>query len=114
MFESIIEIRNEESSQAESAIMRPRNLADATEIGSHLRHGRQCIVDLTGMDMEVAQRIADFLGGVCSGIGGSTTRINNGIFVVSPKSHKVSPFNYNEAEPFYYSSMTSMKRASGD
>ena len=73
----------------ESIILRPKVVDDAVEICNHMRSGRMCIVDLTGLNNSNAQRIADYLGGVCHALDGVTTRVNEGIFTVAPHTHKV-------------------------
>ena len=73
----------------ESIILRPKIVDDAVEICNHMRSGRMCIVDLTGLNNANAQRIADYLGGVCHALDGVTTRVNEGIFTVAPHSHRV-------------------------
>ena len=75
--------------QNESIIMRPKVIEDAVEICQHIRAGRMCIVDLTALNNPHAQRIADYLGGVCHALDGVTTRVNEGIFTVAPQTHRV-------------------------
>ena len=96
----------------ETVIARPKVIDDAVEIGNHVRGGRMCIVDLTNLPAGEAQRIADYLGGVCLAIDGQTTRVNNGIFAVSPQNHRVLS-DYRE-ESSYGGSANLFKRASSD
>ena len=97
---------------AETVIVRPKVIDDAVEIGNHVRGGRMCIVDLTNLQASEAQRIADYLGGVCLAVDGQTTRVNNGIFAVSPQSHRV--MNDYRDESAAFSSGAMFKRASSD
>jgi len=75
---------------SESIISHPQDINDAVEICNHVRAGRMVIVDLSGLDPVNAQRIADYLGGVCHSLDGDTKRVNNGIFTVAPKNHRVT------------------------
>lgn len=84
---------------SETVIMHPKNMEDAVEIGSHVRSGRMCIVDLTGVPTSEAQRIADYLCGNSDALDGAITRVNNSIIAVSPPSHRVMP-DYREEAPF--------------
>lgn len=84
---------------SESIIMHPKNMEDAVEIGSHVRSGRMCIVDLTGVPTAEAQRIADYLCGNSDALDGAITRVNNTIITVSPPNHRVMP-DYREENPF--------------
>lgn len=85
--------------QSESVIMYPKNMEDAVAIGSHVRSGRMCIVDLTGVPTSEAQRIADYLCGNSDALDGAITRVNNTIITVSPPNHRVMP-DYREESPF--------------
>jgi FtsZ-interacting cell division protein YlmF len=85
--------------QSESIIMHPKNMEDAVEIGSHVRSGRMCIVDLTGVPTPEAQRIADYLCGNSDALDGAITRVNNTIITVSPPNHRVMP-DYRDESPF--------------
>jgi len=90
---------NNDNKSIESMVMHPKVIEDAVIIGDHVRSGRMCIVDLTNLETQDAQRIADYLGGVCRALDGSTTRVNNGIFTVSPQNHRVSA-EYREEDAY--------------
>jgi FtsZ-interacting cell division protein YlmF len=83
---------------SETLIIHPKNMEDAVAIGSHVRSGRMCIVDLTGVPTPEAQRIADYLCGNSDALDGSITRVNGTILAVSPPNHRVMP-DYRE-DPF--------------
>ena len=72
-------------------ISHPKVVEDAVALADHVCGGMLCIVDLTGLEEIEAQRIADYLGGVCQALDGTTTRVNNGIFTVSPSNFRVMP-----------------------
>jgi cell division inhibitor SepF len=84
---------------SESYIMHPKTMEDAVEIGSHVRSGRMCIVNLTGVQNPEAQRIADYLCGISDALDGSIQRVNNTIITVSPPNHRVMQ-DYREESPF--------------
>jgi cell division inhibitor SepF len=84
---------------SESVIKHPKTMDDAVEIGSHVRSGRMCIVELTGVADKEAQRIADYLCGLCDGIDGSITRVNGSVITVAPPSHRVMP-DYSDESLF--------------
>jgi len=85
---------------AETIISHPNGVEDAIQLGNHVRHGRMCIVDLTGLDKVEAQRVVDYLSGVCMALDGVTTRVNHGIFTVSPPNHRVTA-TYGNPDPKY-------------
>ncbi|MCL2372174.1 MAG: cell division protein SepF [Defluviitaleaceae bacterium] len=81
---------NVDNANIETIIKHPNEVADAMEICAHVKSGRMVIVDLSGVDAGVAQRIADYLGGMAYGVDGETSRVNDYIFTVSPRNHRVS------------------------
>lgn len=85
--------------RAESIIKYPKNMEDAVEIGQHVRSGRMCIVDLTGVPNDEAQRIADYLCGNSDALDGAITRVNQTIITVSPTNHHVRT-DYREDSHF--------------
>jgi len=85
---------------AETYLVHPKVMDDAVEIGSHVRNGRMCIVDLTGVASTEAQRIADYLCGCSDTVDGSVNRISNTIIAVSPRNHKVMRDYRGDSSPF--------------
>jgi len=61
-----------------------RSIDDAPDVVNNLRVNHVCIVNLEGVELEVAQRIADFLGGASFAMNGSIEKINENIFVMAP------------------------------
>lgn len=76
-----------------AVIAHPKDIKDATKICDDICSGRMVIVDLSKLDSSTAQRIADYLGGVVHTLQGNTSRINQGIFAISPKDFEVSSHN---------------------
>jgi cell division inhibitor SepF len=73
-----------------AVIAHPKEIKDASKLCDDICNGKMVIVDLSSLDSVNAQRIADYLGGVVHTIQGNTTRVNKGIFVISPKEYEVS------------------------
>lgn len=73
-----------------AVIAHPKDIKDATKICDDICSGRMVIVDLSKLDSSTAQRIADYLGGVVHTLQGNTSRINQGIFAISPKDFEIS------------------------
>lgn len=70
-------------------ISRPKEMQDATLICEYLQDKMVCIVDMQGVDHIIAQRIADYLGGVAYALRGHVERIDNYIFVMAPEGTKI-------------------------
>jgi len=78
-----------QQNQSEAIVIHPKDMEDAYHIGKHVRENRLVIVDLTGLASDMARRIVDYLSGVSHTINGSTVRINQGIFTISPPTFNV-------------------------
>jgi cell division inhibitor SepF len=71
-------------------IVRPKVIEDATFICDHLQENKICIINMVDAEPNMAQRIADWLAGVCYALNGQVERIDNYIFVMAPESAKIS------------------------
>ncbi|MCL2047999.1 MAG: cell division protein SepF [Defluviitaleaceae bacterium] len=87
-----------EASQAEIIYAMPDSLDYARDfLRPHILNGRTCILKMDVDSPEVeAQRIADYLCGICEGIGGSFHRIGVDVFTFSPANHRVMPDSATE------------------
>ena len=78
------------ASRGEVCVMRPQVFEDSRAISDVLLTGRAAVVNLEGIDLEVAQRIIDFICGSCYALQGNIERISNYIFIVTPESIDIS------------------------
>jgi len=85
-------------SHAEVVIRHPMDVGEAAKICDCVRDNKMCIIDLTGMDRTMAQRIADFLGGACYALDGSVQRVSKDIFVIVPDGVRIAADLQDELE----------------
>ena len=78
------------ASKGEVCVMRPQVFEDSRAISDVLMTGCAAVVNLEGIDLEVAQRIIDFICGSCYAMSGKIERISNYIFIVTPESIEIS------------------------
>lgn len=71
-------------------VIRPQELDDAQTITDFLKRGKAIVINMEGLQIEPAQRIIDFVGGACYGIGGELKAISSTIFIAVPNSIEVS------------------------
>lgn len=71
-------------------VIKPSGAAEAREISDTLVNNRCIILNLEGLDMDVAQRIIDIISGSCFAIDGNLQKISNCIFLITPKGVNVS------------------------
>ena len=74
----------------EVCVIKPTNVDDAREITETLLSGSTVILNLEGLDLEVAQRIIDFTSGATFAISGNLQKISNYIFLVTPTNVDIS------------------------
>lgn len=74
----------------EVCVIKPNSVEDAREITETLLSGRTVILNLEGLDLEIAQRIIDFTSGAAFAISGNLQKISNYIFLVTPTNVDIS------------------------
>lgn len=74
----------------EVCVIKPSTVEDAREITETLLANRTVVLNLEGLDVDVAQRIIDFTSGSCFAISGNLQKISHYIFIITPASVDVS------------------------
>lgn len=78
------------SKSTELCIIKPTNVEDGREISDTLLSGRPVVLNLEGIDVNVAQRIIDFTCGACYSTGSNLQKVTNYIFVLTPENMDIS------------------------
>lgn len=68
----------------EVCVIKPTTVEDAREITETLLANRTVVLNLEGLDVEIAQRIIDFTSGSCFAISGNLQKISHYIFIITP------------------------------
>lgn len=74
----------------EVCVIRPTTVEDAREITETLLTNRTVVLNLEGIDVDIAQRIIDFTSGSCFAISGNLQKISHYIFIITPASVDIS------------------------
>lgn len=74
----------------EVCVIKPTSVDDSRTITETLLSGRTVILNLEGLDLEIAQRIIDFTSGGTFAIDGNLQKISNYIFLVTPTNVEIS------------------------
>ncbi len=82
--------RRNSGGNMEVCVVKPTCVDDSREITETLLGGRTVILNLEGMDLEIAQRIIDFISGATFAINGNLQKISNYIFLVTPTNVEIS------------------------
>ncbi|HBA69814.1 MAG TPA: cell division protein SepF [Lachnospiraceae bacterium] len=74
----------------EVCVIKPTSVEDAREITETLLANRTVVLNLEGLDVDIAQRIIDFTSGSCFAIRGNLQKISHYIFIITPASVDIS------------------------
>ena len=88
------------SSGMEVCVIKPTSVEDAREITETLLNNRTVVLNVEGLDVEIAQRIIDFTSGSCFAISGNLQKISNYIFIITPASVDISGDFLNLVDTF--------------
>lgn len=82
--------KKQPASGMEVCVIKPTSVEDAREITETLLNNRTVVLNVEGLDVEIAQRIIDFTSGSCFAISGNLQKISNYIFIITPASVDIS------------------------
>lgn len=71
-------------------VVKPKSMEDAREITETLLANCTVVLNMEGLDLDLAQRIIDFTSGSCYAINGNLQKISNYIFIITPSAVDVS------------------------
>lgn len=74
----------------EVCIMKPTRFEDSQDICDVLLSGRAAVINLEGFDLDVAQRVMDFVSGSVYAVNGRLHQISSYIFIISPETVDIS------------------------
>ncbi len=74
----------------EVCIMKPTTFEDSQDICDMLLSYRAAVINLEGIDIDLAQRIMDFVSGSVYAMAGKLHQISSYIFIISPESVDIS------------------------
>lgn len=76
--------RQGQAANMEVCVIKPTSMEDSREIADTLVDNSTVILNLEGIDVELAQRIIDFTSGACYSLGGTLQKVSSYIFVLGP------------------------------
>ena len=92
-------------SNMEVCVIKPTSVDDAREITETLLDNRTVVLNVEGLDVDIAQRIIDFSSGSCFAISGNLQKISNYIFIITPPGVEISGDFLNLMDTFDSSSI---------
>ncbi len=77
------------SARSKLIVYRPVSYEDTMSIIDNLKSRKPIILNMENIEIEVAQRILDFMSGACSAMGGDIRKISAKIFAVVPADYEI-------------------------
>lgn len=71
-------------------LLEPETFDDCQQIADNLKNKRTVIINVENMDLSLARRIIDFVGGVAYALGGTLQKIGAGIIIAVPSNVDIS------------------------
>ena len=82
--------RKQVASDMEVCVIKPSSIEDEIEITDTLLNGRTVVINMEGLNVDVAQRIIDFTSGSAYALHGNLQKISNFIFIATPHGVDIS------------------------
>ena len=82
--------RGTQTPNMEVCVIKPSSMEDTREIADTLVDNSTVILNLEGIDMELAQRIIDFTCGATYSMDGNLQKISGSIFIATPSTVELS------------------------
>ncbi len=77
------------SAHSKLIVYRPVSYEDTMSIIGNLKSRKPIILNMESIDIDVAQRILDFMSGACSAMGGDIRKVSAKIFAVVPADYEI-------------------------
>lgn len=81
---------NKRGNNMEVCVIKPTQVNEAREITETFLEGRTIIMNLEGLDIDIAQRIVDFVSGAAIAVDGNLQMISKYIVLVTPSNVDIS------------------------
>ena len=83
---NVTPMRSAPRADMEVNMIKPSSMEDARDICDMLLSCRAVVINLEGVQVDLAQRIIDFSSGACYSIDGNLQKISSYIFIITPSN----------------------------
>jgi cell division inhibitor SepF len=83
-------VRPMRPTSAKPTVLQPESFDDAKDIADRFKASQPVVMDLSGLDRELARRLIDFSSGICYALGGHMERVRPGGYLLTPSDVEVS------------------------
>lgn len=88
--EAVVRAMPNAAPQARFHLVMPSSFNDAQEVGDKFREGYSVLMNLQGIDPDLARRLVDFASGLAYGLAGSMQPVAEKVFLITPAGIQVS------------------------
>ena len=88
--EAVVRAMPSTAPQARFHLVMPSSFNDAQEVGDKFREGYSVLMNLQGVDPDLARRLVDFASGLAYGLAGSMQPVAEKVFLITPAGIQVS------------------------
>ena len=86
----VVPFNNTNKDVIKVVLSEPLSFDDCQQIADNLKNKRTVIINLESLDMGLARRIIDFVGGTAYALGGTLQKIGSGIIIAVPNNVDIS------------------------
>jgi len=79
------------SASAKPHVVTPTSFNHAQEVADKFKANQPVILNLQGVDRDLARRLIDFSSGLCYGLGGHMEKVGHQVYLLTPTNVEVSP-----------------------
>jgi cell division inhibitor SepF len=83
-------VRPMRPTSAKPAVLEPESFDDAKDIADRFKGNQPVVMDLNGLERDLARRLIDFASGICYALGGHMERVRPGGYLLTPADVEVS------------------------
>ena len=83
-------VRPMRPTSAKPAVLDPESFDDAKDIADRFKSNQPVVMDLSGLDRDLARRLIDFASGICYALSGHMERVRAGAYLLTPADVEVS------------------------
>ncbi|MBC2580646.1 cell division protein SepF [Clostridium sp. DJ247] len=86
----VVNLHTHTTISAKVKIVKPTTYEEAADICDELKNRKIVVINTTGLETKIAQRLLDFMGGASYALGGDLEEIEKGVYILSPANVEVS------------------------
>lgn len=79
------------TASAKPHVVSPTSFNHAQEVADKFKASQPVILNLQGVDRDLARRLIDFSSGLCYGLGGHMEKVAHQVYLLTPSNVEVSP-----------------------